>query len=490
MTKQDNPLSTLQPSLLWKIFADICAIPRPSHHETEITEAVQLWAKLHNIDCEIDKVGNLLLRKQATPGYENRKTVVLQAHLDMVAQKRDNKIHDFKKDPIEPKIVDGWVVANDTTLGADNGIGMASALAILFDNSIEHGPIEVLLTASEETGMVGAFGLAPNWLTADIMINTDAEQEGEVFLGCAGGNDVIIEVPIEFEKIPNGLVSYELSITGLKGGHSGIDIHKGLGNANVLLAGLLSELNNQFEIRLSQFEGGTLRNAIPRKAQAVISIIQADVTKIVSFINHYIDNLKSIYQFKEPNLAHTFIQTTETVTQVFSKSCQKNSINALNIHPNGVIRMSDAAEGVTETSLNLGVINTTENSLKLISLVRSLVDSGKNNLVTQLQSLANLLNANFTTQNDYPGWAPDVNSAMLNIAKNEYKTLFDQELKSMIIHAGLECGLLKKPYPHLDVISIGPTIKRAHSPDEKVEIQSVEKYWNFLTALLKAVPVK
>lgn len=484
-------LHDLTPQPLWQIFADICAIPRPSHHETLITQSIQQWAKDHNIVCEIDAVGNLLLKKPATPGYENRKTVVLQAHLDMVPQKRDNKVHDFTKDPIIPQIKDGWVTATDTTLGADNGIGMASALALLFDKTTEHGPLEVLLTASEETGMVGAFGLQPNWLTADIMINTDAEEEGEIFVGCAGGTDVLMHLPINRVAQTAGTKFFEISVHGLKGGHSGIDIHKGLGNANKLLAQLLAKIAEQVEIQLAHIEGGTLRNAIPRKAIAIVAISSEAVAQVEKLITQELSAMQSIYHAKEPGLLMTIEAASSfSQTKVLDKDSQTKLINLLNAHPNGVSRMSDAAVGVTETSLNLGVIETAETQITIISLVRSLIDSGKVFLVNELKSLAQIADAEFTCQNDYPGWAPDITSPMLQIAKKTYESLYGSELKTMIIHAGLECGLLKKPYPHLDVISIGPTIRRAHSPDECVEIASVEKYWNLLTHILKAVPTK
>ncbi|SET15795.1 aminoacyl-histidine dipeptidase [Thorsellia anophelis] len=485
-------LHDLTPQPLWQIFSDICKIPRPSHHETLITQTIQKWAKEHNIACEIDAVGNLLLKKPATAGYENRKTVVLQAHLDMVPQKRDNKVHDFTKDPIIPQIKDGWVTATDTTLGADNGIGMASALALLFDKTTEHGPLEVLLTASEETGMVGAFGLQPNWLTADIMINTDAEEEGEIFVGCAGGTDVLMHLPIKRVDVTRNKNFYEISVHGLKGGHSGIDIHKGLGNANKLLAQLLAKIACQFELDIAHIEGGTLRNAIPRKAIAIVALKPETVGAIEKLIADELNEMHSIYHAKEPGLSMS-IQTASlnnTNTQVLDFESMTTLINLLNAHPNGVSRMSDAAIGVTETSLNLGVIEAHETQITIISLVRSLIDSGKVFLVNELKSLASIAGAEFTCQNDYPGWAPDVSSPMLQIAKQTYESLYGTELKTMIIHAGLECGLLKKPYPNLDVISIGPTIKRAHSPDECVEIASVEKYWNLLTHILKDIPVK
>ncbi|MFC0179982.1 aminoacyl-histidine dipeptidase [Thorsellia kenyensis] len=483
-----KPITQLTPSRLWEIFNDICKIPRPSHQEEAITKQVESWAKEYDIECLKDDVGNLLLKKPASKGFENKKTVVLQAHLDMVAQKRENSPHDFSKDPILPQIVDGWVKATDTTLGADNGIGMASALAVLFDPSVSHGPIEVLLTASEETGMVGAFGLKPNWLNADIMINTDAEEEGDVYVGCAGGTDVVLQLPISRVAKPEDQEFYELTLQGLKGGHSGIDIHKGLGNANKLLAEVLFSLNNQFAINLASFNGGSLRNAIPRSASALLSLTKEQKAKIDTFLIDHLNKLKTIYHIKAPNLSLTLQPLNAINESIFDKKTTSQFINLINAHPNGVIRMSDAAQGVTETSLNLGVISTQTDHIEIISLVRSLVDAGKYALVNELKSLAGLVGAQFTTQSDYPGWAPDMHSDMLSVAKEKYADLFGMELKTMVIHAGLECGLIKKPYPNLDIISIGPTIKGAHSPDERVDIKSVEKYWQFLISLLKAIP--
>lgn len=482
-------IEQLTPNLLWSLFAKICAIPHPSHHEEALVKQIQSWADEHGIHHERDAIGNVLLRKPASAGMENKKTAVLQAHLDMVPQKRDNLVHDFTKDPIKPRIEDGWVKATDTTLGADNGIGMASALAVLFDKHAVHGPLEVLLTMTEETGMDGAFGLQPNWLKAEVMINTDSEQEGEVYVGCAGGTDVLMHVPITYQDKSAELTRLSLTLQGLQGGHSGLDIHLGLGNANKLLARFLVELSAQINFQLVCINGGTLRNAIPRNANAVIAIPSNLVAKCEQLAQQFTATIRNELALKEkaPELT---VSENDCDLLPMSNESKEQVLNLLNTHHNGVLRMSDAAEGITETSLNLGVIKTQADKVTLITLVRSLVDSGKDATVSQLKSLAQLANAQIELQNDYPGWQPDLDSPMLQLVKVTHQKLFNTIPETMVIHAGLECGLFKKPYPKLDMVSIGPTIRGAHSPDERVEIHSVNRYWQLLTALLKAIPEK
>ena len=445
-----SELSQLSPQPLWDIFAKICSIPHPSYHEEQLAEYIVGWAKEKGFHVERDQVGNILIRKPATAGMENRKPVVLQAHLDMVPQKNNDTVHDFTKDPIQPYIDGEWVKARGTTLGADNGIGMASALAVLADENVVHGPLEVLLTMTEEAGMDGAFGLQSNWLQADILINTDSEEEGEIYMGCAGGIDFTSNLHLDREAVPAGFETFKLTLKGLKGGHSGGEIHVGLGNANKLLVRFLAGHAEELDLHLIDFNGGTLRNAIPREAFATIAVAADKVDALKSLVDTY----------------------------------------QLNATPNGVIRNSDVAKGVVETSLNVGVVTMTDNNVEIHCLIRSLIDSGKDYVVSMLDSLGKLAGAKTEAKGAYPGWQPDANSPVMHLVRETYQRLFNKTPNIQIIHAGLECGLFKKPYPEMDMVSIGPTITGPHSPDEQVHIKSVGHYWTLLTELLKEIPAK
>lgn len=484
-----SELSTLSPQPLWDIFAKICSIPHPSYHEEALASHIMAWATEKGLSVERDAVGNILIRKPATKGMEDRKTVVLQAHLDMVPQKNNDTEHDFTKDPIQPYIDGEWVKAKGTTLGADNGVGMASALAVLADDTVKHGPLEVLLTMTEETGMDGAFGLQPGWSQADILINTDSEEEGEIYMGCAGGIDVKTTVDLTYEAIPANHIVKKLVLKGLNGGHSGGDIHLGLGNANKLLARFLAEHADELALKLIDFHGGTLRNAIPREAHIIFAIPADKATQLNSITTEFEALLKSELAIAEKNLA---IELTDTSTEkpVFTADCQSRTINLLNAMPNGVIRMSDDVEGVVETSLNVGVVSIVDDKVEILCLIRSLIDSGKTYVVSMLTALAKLAQADIETKGGYPGWKPDADSPVMHLVRDTYQQLFDKVPNIMVIHAGLECGLFKKPYPDMDMVSIGPTIRGAHSPDERVHIKSVGQYWQLLTAILKAIPAK
>ncbi len=482
-----SELSQLSPQPLWDIFAKVCSIPHPSYHEEELANHIVDWAAEQGIHAERDQVGNILLRKPATAGMENRKPVVLQAHLDMVPQKNNDTVHDFLKDPIQPYIDNGWVKARGTTLGADNGIGLASALAALVAKDVEHGPLEVLLTMTEESGMDGAFGLQPDWLQAEILINTDSETEGEIYMGCAGGIDFITTLPLQREAVPAGFTSLKLTLKGLKGGHSGAEIHLGLGNANKLLARFLCEHAEKLDVHLVDFTGGTLRNAIPREAVAHLAVA-AD--KVEAF-KAAADEFQSTIQFElaavEKNIK-LVIEASHSDAKALNKDSQSRFLGLLNATPNGVIRMSDDVKGVVETSLNVGVVSLTEGEAEIICLIRSLIDSGKDYVVSMLTSVGQLAGAKTTPKGGYPGWKPDPESPVMAQVREIYEGLFNKTPNIMVIHAGLECGLFKKPYPQMDMVSIGPTITGPHSPDEQVHIGSVDLYWQLLTALLKAIP--
>ncbi|MFT8209986.1 MAG: beta-Ala-His dipeptidase [Symbiopectobacterium sp.] len=481
-----SELSQLAPQPLWDIFATICSIPHPSYHEEALAQHILAWAKGRNIYAERDAVGNILLRKTATPGLENRKPVVLRAHLDMVPQKNNDTVHDFTTDPIQPYVDGDWIKARGTTLGADNGIGMASALAVLADDRVKHGPLEVLLTMTEESGMDGAFGLQPNWLQGEILINTDSEEEGEVYMGCAGRIDFITRLPLTREALPAGLSTFKLTLKGLKGG---CDIHLGLGNANKLLARFLFQNAAKTDIRVLDLNGGTLRNAIPREAFATLAVPAGNIATLKTLAEQYLATLKHELAAVEKNLTLVLEETTSDALP-FTAESRDFLLALLNSTPNGVIRMSDEVKGVVETSLNLGVVTMNTEQAEIVCLIRSLIDSGKDAVVGTLTELGQLASAHTAPKGGYPGWKPDAHSPVMQLVRETYQKLFDTTPNIMVIHAGLECGLFKKPYPNMDMVSIGPTITGPHSPDEQVHIASVGRYWQLLTALLAAIPEK
>lgn len=484
-----SELSQLSPQPLWDFFAKICAIPHPSYHEDELAQYILSWATGQGFYANRDEVGNILIRKPATPGLEHLKPVALQAHLDMVPQKNNDTVHDFTKDPIQPWIDGEWVKARGTTLGADNGIGLASTLAVLADSSVEHGPLEVLLTMTEETGMVGAFGLKADWLQAEILINTDSEEEGEVYVGCAGGIDFTSRLPVQREAVPAGFESVKLTLKGLKGGHSGADVHLGLGNANKLLARFLFTHAKKLDLRLVDFTGGTLRNAIPREAVATLAVSADKIDALKGVALHYLETLQNELGLKEKNI-NVVVENAAASAQALTATSRDTFIALLNSTPNGVISNSDVMKGVVETSLNVGVVAIKEDEATINCLIRSLIDSGKDYVVEMLTALGDLTGATTLAKGSYPGWQPDAESPVRVLVEDTYKKLFGKTPNIQVIHAGLECGLFKKPYPEMDMVSIGPTITGPHSPDEQVHIASVGLYWQLLTALLKAIPAK
>ncbi|MGQ0286885.1 aminoacyl-histidine dipeptidase [Pasteurellaceae bacterium 22721_9_1] len=484
-----SEIQLLQPTLLWKWFDQICAIPHPSHHEEAIATFIVNWAQQKGLFVERDEVGNVLIRKPATAGMENRQGVTLQAHLDMVPQANEDTKHDFLTDPILPYVDGDWVKAKGTTLGSDNGIGMASALALLDSDDIAHPELEVLLTMTEEAGMDGAVGLRPNWLKSDIMINTDTEENGEIYIGCAGGEDAELVLPIEWEanKFTH---SYQLSFKGLRGGHSGGDIHKGRVNAIKLLARFLANFqqHHDFAFSLAEIRGGSIRNAIPREAFATLCF-NGEPAVLQSAVQKFADLMKQELAIAEPSLVIS-LQAVEKTAQVFDATSSLKAIHFLNALPNGVLRNSDAVEGVVETSSSVGVLSTTEQGVKAIILMRSLIESGKEYMENLLYSLTALCGAKVTFANSYPGWAPQPNTEILNLTQKLYAEVLGYEPVVKVIHAGLECGLIKKIYPNMDMVSVGPTIRNAHSPDEKVHIPAVQTYWQLMTKLLANMPVK
>ena len=485
-----SEIQQLSPNLLWKWFDQICAIPHPSYQENELAEFIINWAKGKGFYAERDDVGNVLIRKPATKGMENRPKVALQAHLDMVPQANEGSSHNFATDSIRPYIDGEWVRATDTTLGADNGIGMASTLAILDSDDIAHPDLEVLLTMTEERGMEGAIGLRPNWLQSDIMINTDTEENAEIYVGCAGGENANVTLPVEYQD--NTFAhSYQIILKGLRGGHSGCDIHTGRANAIKVLARFLAKLTqNQphFDFLLGDIRGGSIRNAIPREAFATLNF-NSDVVQLKSAVENFAVLLKTELALIEPNLTFD-LQPAEKSERTFTAASTRRVIHFLNVLPNGVIRNSDILENTVETSLSVGVLKTEENQIKATILVRSLIDSGKEYVAEMLASLASLSGACAEFSGSYPGWEPLAHSPIVDLTHKIYADVLGYEPTIKVIHAGLECGLLKKIYPNMDMVSIGPTIKNAHSPDEKVHIPAVQIYWSLITKLLAEIPAK
>ncbi|MDW6017886.1 aminoacyl-histidine dipeptidase [Vibrio plantisponsor] len=489
MSEFHSEISTLSPAPVWQFFDKICSIPHPSKHEEALAQAIIGWVTELGLEVRRDTTGNLFIKKPATLGMENKKGVVLQAHIDMVPQKNEDTDHDFTKDPIHPYIDGEWVTAKGTTLGADNGMGMAACLAVLASTDIKHGPLEVLLTIDEEAGMTGAFGLEAGWLEGEILLNTDSEQEGEVYMGCAGGVDASMKFDIKREAIPSNFVTRQLVLKGLKGGHSGCDIHTGRGNANKLLARFLAGHANELDLRLVEFRGGSLRNAIPREAFVTVALPAENEAKLAELYSFYTNLIKEELGKVETNIV-TFYEAQPTAVDMFTVETQKPFIAALNACPNGVIRMSDDIEGVVETSLNVGVIKTEENQVTVLCLIRSLIDSGRSQVEGMLGSVAELAGASIQFSGAYPGWKPDADSEIMHIFRDMYEGIYGNKPNIMVIHAGLECGLFKKPYPNMDMVSFGPTIKFPHSPDEKVKIDTVGLFWEQMIALLENIPAK
>lgn len=484
-----NDIRQLEPKPLWGFFHQITQIPRPSKKEKLISEYVVKFASDHKLETIVDKTGNVIIRKPATKGMEKRKGVILQAHLDMVPQKNSDKKHDFEKDPIEA-IIDGeWVRANGTTLGADNGIGVAAAMAILASKDIPHGPLEVLLTIDEETGMTGAFGLKKGLLHGDILMNLDSEDEGELYVGCAGGIDVAAIKKYAEEKTPAGMTAYQITAKGLKGGHSGVDIPLGRANSNKIMFRFLMQAESDFKIRLAEAAGGDLRNAIPRESHAVIAVSKKSSAEFEKFVRSYEKMYRNEFSETEPDLAFK-CKEVSLPEKVMSKEDQFGIIRAVFACPNGVQRMSQAMKGLVETSNNVAIVKCKNGKFEAYNLTRSSVDSSKESTAWKIAAVFHLIGAKVTLSGSYPGWKPNMESPILKTMSGIYKKLYNRIPDIKAIHAGLECGLLGGVYPKLDMISFGPTIRYPHSPDEKVHIDSVGKFFDFLCATLKEVPTK
>lgn len=484
-----STITSLDPKPLWNYFHQITQIPRPSKHEKKIAEFIVKFGKDHGLETFVDKIGNVIMRKPATKGMENRKGVILQTHLDMVPQKNSDKVHDFTKDPIETIIDGDWVKANGTTLGSDNGIGVAAALAVFASKELNHGPLEALFTIDEETGMTGVFGLVPGILKGDILMNLDSEDEGELYVGCAGGIDVSALKNYSEEPAPKGMVAFKINLKGLKGGHSGVDIALGRANSNKLLYRFLMQAEADFGIRVAETSGGDLRNAIPRESFAVILVPEIKASEFESFVKGYEKMYRDEFAETEPDLK-LIAEKVSPPPKVMNHGDQYRIIRAVFVCPNGVQRMSQAMKGLVETSNNLAIVNCSGGKFEAHNLTRSSVDSAKEAIAWKIAAAFHLIGAEVKLEGAYPGWKPNINSPILKTMSGVYNKMFGKVPEIKAIHAGLECGLIAGVYPNLDMISFGPTIRFPHSPDEKVYIPSVIKFHDFLCGTLKEVPVK
>lgn len=484
-----NAFEGLKPAPLWNYFDEICQIPRPSKKEEKMIVYLEEFSKKHGLAFRKDKVNNIVISKAATPGLENRKKVVLQSHVDMVCEKNKETVHDFNKDPIKAYVEGDWIKAEGTTLGADNGIGVAAAMAVLTTKDLVHGPLECLFTVDEETGLTGAHALEPGFITGEILINLDTEDDGVFTIGCAGGMDTVLTLTPTYENLPAGYEVFSIEVKGLNGGHSGVDINKGLGNALKILAPLLLEVLPQ-DLRVLNIQGGNLRNAIPRETSAIVALPAANVTTLKSKLESYLEKVKLQYQKTETGLNIVCEKSTDASTKCFGKEFTQDLLVGLVECPHGVLKMSADIPGLVETSTNLASIKMDGAKIVIATSQRSSVVKDKGETSTKVINAFKKTNAVVEVLDKYPGWTPNVKSEVLDLFKTTYKKLFQKDPVIEVIHAGLECGLIGEKEPHLDMISIGPTIKGPHSPAEKLQISTVEKFWDLLVLALKDIPVK
>jgi dipeptidase D len=480
----------LEPAIVWHHFADLCRIPRPSKHEEAIRSHLRQWADQRGLSIAEDDAGNLVIRKPATPGYEDRLPVTLQGHLDMVCQKNDGVEHDFHRDPIRPRLQDGWLVAADTTLGADNGIGVALALAALEADDLHHGPLEVLLTVDEEAGMGGARNLSPDLLQGRLLLNIDTEEWGALYLGCAGGLDVVTTTQWKSEPLPADHSVVAITVKGLHGGHSGIDIHRERGHAIKLLVRLLRDMEERgIGLRLMSLKGGSARNALPREANAQIAIPTEQISALCTRSEALGTQFRTELSGTDEGVTVEVTEMPAAATgQVMSTADQRRILASLHAAPQGVKRWSVQAHDTVETSLNLGVVDISEGQMEAVFMLRSLVDAAAAELAAEVCDLFGLAGMHVERVGAYPGWKPNPDSPLLALTKQVFQQEFGTEPETKVIHAGLECGLIGGKYPAMDMISFGPDITGAHAPGERVDVASVARCWHLLRALLAAVP--
>lgn len=479
----------LAPQNVWKHFYSLTQIPRPSGHMEKVTAFLVNFGKELGLESFVDDAGNVIIRKPATPGMENCKGVILQAHMDMVPQKNNDTIHDFENDPIQTYVDGEWLKAKGTTLGADNGIGVAAIMAVLEDNNLQHGPLEALITKDEETGMFGAFGLKPGILQGEILLNLDSEDEGELYIGCAGGLNIAASLEYKEEEAPADFVARKLTLKGLRGGHSGLEINEGRGNANKLLARIVHDLLIEFDCQLASFEGGNMRNAIPREANAVLLFNPEDLEGLDEYIREYEAQINTEYETIESDVTLK-MEEVNTPSCMVPEEIQDNMINMLMAIQDGVMRMIPTVPDTVETSSNLAIVSIKEGKVEVRILARSSCDSMKDFLADSLCACFAMAGMKVATSGGYSGWQPNVNSPILAAMKQSYKEQFGSEPAVKVIHAGLECGIIGATYPKLDMVSFGPTLRSPHSPDERALIPTVGKFYDFLIATLAKTPKK
>ena len=484
-----SEIVNLEPRIVLEQLDALTRVPRPSKKEGKIIEFLVDFARKHNIEYKKDAIGNVVMRKPATPGFEDRPTVILQSHMDMVCEKNPDVEFDFDNDPIRTHIDGGWVRAEGTTLGADCGIGMAAALAVMIDPAVQHGPVEALFTVDEETGLTGAFELGEEMLTGKYLINLDSEDEGEIFIGCAGGIDTIATFRYAMEEAPKNYSFFRVDVSDLQGGHSGDDIDKGRVNSNKTVARLLWDGMQSFELKLSYFNGGNLRNAIPREARAVVTVPAAEAGAFRESVRDFERTVREELRGVDEGVSVT-AEEAALPALLIDTDTQRRLIRAVHGCPNGVVRMSPSMKGLVQTSTNLARVVSSGGRIAVQCLLRSSVGSEKRDLGERIASVFELAGAEVVLSGAYDGWNPDMDSPILAAMVASYERLFGRRPAVTAIHAGLECGIIRTNYPHLDMISFGPTICYPHSPDEKVSIPSVERFWNYLLETLRSAPEK
>lgn len=482
-----NPFKELQPEAIWNYFYEITQVPRPSGKEEKIIAYLKDFAKKFNLELLQDKIGNVLIKKAATVGKESSPTVILQSHIDMVCEKNTDTVFDFDNEPLKVYVKDGWVGAEGTTLGGDDGIGVAAELALLASTDIAHPALECLFTVEEETGLTGAFGLEKGFLEGTVLVNLDSEDDAEVYVGCAGGIDTLVDFNYTAEEAPHTYEAIKITVNGLSGGHSGGDIHLNRGNANIILAQFIAQEAAKYDIRLAEFTGGNLRNAIPREAYAVVLVADTQEMDLMKNLSDYLATAKAEYAVSDPHLLINS-EATEKPVKVIDAASQRQLLNAINMCPNGVIGMSEAIEGLVETSTNLASVKMQEEGrILVVTSQRSSSEPAKKDIAKRIYDNFKD-NGGIPTHSDgYPGWSPNLDSQVLKVAEAAFNTLHNEAPEIKAIHAGLECGLFLTKYPDLDMISIGPTIKDAHSPDESMEIRAVARFWDWLLEILKNI---
>jgi len=482
-----NDVRNQEPKALWNNFADLNAVPRASKKEERVIAFAKAFGESLNLETKVDHIGNVIIKKPATKGMEDRQIIVLQSHLDMVHQKNNDTVFDFDTEGIKMIVEGDWIKAKGTTLGADNGIGVASIMTLLASTDIPHPPMEALFTIDEETGMTGALELKGGWLEASIMLNLDTEDDDELTIGCAGGIDITANGEYTTEDTPAGFVSFNLSVKGLSGGHSGMDIHKGLGNGNKLMNRLLTEIAKEVDIKIHWIDGGGLRNAIPRESVAAIALSPDNVSKLEEVVSSIGSDLISEYKVTDENL-EIVLEPIDGLQSVINSTFQGQILKAIYACPSGIYRMSPDVDDLVQTSNNLARVLIKDGKYEILCLTRSSVDTEKMDLAQAITSAFELVGASVSYSGNYPGWTPRPDAGIVQIMKDLYSEMFNEEAHVYACHAGLECGILGTNYPEMEMISFGPNIRGAHSPDERVQISSVQKYWTFLLETLKRIP--